>query len=100
MADSRRNGGKRPLEIAREAKKQLAELVGREAEGVLGVERSDDDDDGGGWRVTVEVLELRRVPNSTDLLGCYVVRTDDDGELLEYQRVSRYSRGQPDGEGR
>ena len=96
MADKRRNGGKRPVEIAREAAEQLAELIGRVPEGILGVERADDDDDGGGWRVTLEVLELERVPNSTDLLGCYVARVDDDGELVGYQRMRRYQRGQPD----
>jgi len=95
MADSRRNGRKRPLEIAREARKQLAELIGRQPEGILGVERANGDDDG-GWRVTLEVLELERVPNSTDLLGCYVAHMDDQGELVEYQRLRRYQRGQPD----
>ena len=94
MADSRRNGGMRPVEIAREAREQLAELIGRRPEGVLGVERDESDD--GGWRVTLEVLELERVPNSTDLLGCYVARMDDKGDLLEYQRMRRYQRGQPD----
>jgi len=94
MADSRKNGNKRPLEIARGAREQLAELIGRQPEGILGVERAGDDD--GGWRVTLEVLELERVPNSTDLLGCYVAHMDDKGDLLEYQRLRRYQRGQPD----
>ena len=94
MADSRRNGNKRPVEIARGAREQLEELIGRRPEGVLGVEREDDDN--GGWRVTLEVLELERVPISTDLLGVYVARMDDQGELLEYQRLRRYQRGQPD----
>jgi hypothetical protein len=94
MADSRRNAGKHPVEIARYAKEQVGELVGRQPEGVLAVERDDGDD--GGWRVTLEVLELSRVPNSTDLLGCYVARMDDKGKLLEYQRLRRYQRGQPD----
>ena len=83
-------------EIVQRARQQLAELTGREAEGVLGVERDEDD----GWKVTVEVLELQRVPNSTDLLGCYVVRLDGGGDLLEYQRVRRYARGQADEDGR
>jgi Gas vesicle synthesis protein GvpO len=94
MADSKKNGRKRPLEIAQGAREQLAQLIGRQPEGILGVERDDGDD--GGWQVTLEVLELERVPNSTDLLGCYVARVDDQGELLEYQRMRRYQRGQPD----
>jgi hypothetical protein len=94
VADSRRNGSKRPLEIAQEARDQLAQLIGRRPEGILGVER--DEDESGGWRVTLEVLELERVPNSTDLLGCYVARVDDQGDLMGYQRMRRYQRGQPD----
>jgi hypothetical protein len=68
----------------------LAELTGRQPENVLGLRRDDD-----GWKVMVEMLELSRVPNSTDLLGCYVVSLDDDGELLGYERTRRYQRGSP-----
>jgi hypothetical protein len=102
MAQSRRSGSKgnkgrngtSPAELARAARRQLAELTGRTPESVLGL-HSDDD----GWKVTVEVVELSRVPTSTDLLGCYVVTLDDDGELLGYERVRRYQRGQAGGEG-
>ena len=61
MADGKKNGSKRPLEIAQEARDQLAQLIGRRPEGILGVEREEDEDsgNGGGWRVTLEVLELR-----------------------------------------
>jgi Gas vesicle synthesis protein GvpO len=80
-------------ELAQRAREQLSEMTGRRAESVLGVERNDDDD---GWQVTLEVLELERVPNSTDLLGCYVVGVDSGGEITDYRRVRRYSRGQAD----
>ncbi len=79
-------------DIVRKAREQLSELTGREPEGVLGVERDDDD----GWRVTLELLELSRVPNTMDLLGAYVVRLDDGGDLVEYARTRRYARGQAD----
>jgi Gas vesicle synthesis protein GvpO len=92
-ASKRRNGAARPAELARAARRQLAELTGRPPESVLGLRRDDD-----GWQVTVEVLELSRIPNSTDLLGCYVVTLDDDGELVSYERVRRYQRGQAGGE--
>lgn len=74
--------------VAAEAVRQLAELTGKESEGVVGLERTDD-----GWSVHVEVLELRRVPSTTDVLAIYEVTLDEQGELDGYQRRSRYVRG-------
>jgi hypothetical protein len=90
---NRRNSGPNPAELARGARRQLSELTGRRAESVLGLQQDDD-----GWKVTVEVVELSRIPPSTDLLGCYVVTLDDDGELVGYERLRRYQRGQAGGE--
>jgi Gas vesicle synthesis protein GvpO len=74
---------------------QINELTGKDPEGVSGVEPLDDD----GWRVTVEVVEDRRIPSSTDLLATYQVELDPDGELLAYRRVRRYARGRGDSDG-
>jgi hypothetical protein len=60
---------------------------------VLGLEKRDD-----GWLVTVEMLELARIPNSTDVLAAYEAHLDGDGELLEYTRTQRYHRGRTGGE--
>ena len=87
---SNRNGAN-PAEIARAAIAALAQMTGRRPESVLGLRRDDD-----GWKVTLELVELNRVPNSTDVLGCYVVSVDDDGELVGYERVRRYQRGSTD----
>ena len=99
MADTKAKAG----DVVRQAVRQLAELTGRQPEAVLGVERDSGDHhgNGDGGKVTVEIVEMRRVPNSTDLLGCYEVRLDGDGDLLEYRRTRRYPRGQADeGDGR
>jgi Gas vesicle synthesis protein GvpO len=61
---------------------------------VSGVER-----DSHGWRVTLEVVELRRIPESTNLLATYQVVVDEEGNLLEYNRVRRYYRNQADQDG-
>ena len=66
---------------------EVAELVGCPAEGVIAVRK-----DGEGWIVTVEVLEMARVPETTDVLASYDVRVDLDGDVVEYQRRSRYLR--------
>ena len=59
-----------------------------EAEGVTGLERTDD-----GWKVQVEVVEVRRIPDTTDVLALYEVEVDEHGELEGYRRVRRYTRG-------
>jgi Gas vesicle synthesis protein GvpO len=81
-------------EAAQVGLQQIIELTGKEAEGVSGVEPADD-----GWRVTVEVIEDRRIPSSTDLLATYRIELDPDGELLSYRRVRRYARGRGDSDG-
>jgi hypothetical protein len=77
--------------IAR-VRRDLPELLGRPIESVLGLERDDDN----GWNVTVTVVELSRIPNSTDLIGAYAVKVDRDGELIGWRRNRRYHRNQAD----
>jgi len=77
--------------IAQRARDQLRDLVDREAEQLSSLERTGD-----GWRVTLEVLELARVPDSTDVLATYVVELDGDGDLVRYERLRRYYRAQSD----
>ena len=71
-------------------------LLGRPVESVLGVERADEESTNGGWLVTVQVIELERIPRSTDILGAYAVELDSDGELIGYRRRRRYHRSQAD----
>jgi hypothetical protein len=42
------------------------------------------------------VVELSRVPPSTDLLATYEVILDSGGDLVELTRARRYVRGQAD----
>jgi hypothetical protein len=78
-------------EASREGLRQITELTGKDPEGVSGVTPSQD-----GWLVTVDVVEDRRIPSSTDILSTYETEIADDGELLSYQRVRRYARGRGD----
>jgi outer membrane biosynthesis protein TonB len=77
--------------IAAQAREQLRELQGRDVESITALERIDD-----GWRVTCEVVEVERIPNSTDVLATYVIELDGDGELITFERVRRYYRAQAD----
>ncbi|HWC85111.1 MAG TPA: gas vesicle protein GvpO [Solirubrobacteraceae bacterium] len=98
MAESKSNGSRSRAKgiSARDAvqtvREDFPELFGRPVESVLGVER----DEGSGWIVTVQVVELERIPSTTDVLGAYAVQLDADGELVGYRRRRRYHRGQAD----
>src|SRR3954453_12864600 len=73
------NGHVSAAQVARHAREQMRELTGQPVEGVLAVRRADE----GGWEVTVQVLELQRIPSSTDVLGAYELSLDDGGEVRE-----------------
>ena len=74
---------------ARQARSHLEQLTGHACESISALGRTET-----GWEVTVEVLELERVPRTTDLMASYRVEVDDRGELVGYERLERYSRGQ------
>jgi hypothetical protein len=75
------------MEVARLAMRQVAELTGRSPEGVTELTPVD-----GGWRVGVEVVEIRRVPATTDVLATYEAELNASGDLMSYRRTRRYSR--------
>ncbi|WP_042414858.1 gas vesicle protein [Streptacidiphilus anmyonensis] len=75
----------------RYAAEQLAELLGRTPDSVSALKPTDD-----GWQAEVEVMELERIPDTTSVMASYRVTLDKDGELLAYQRIRRYTRGQVD----
>jgi hypothetical protein len=79
-------------EAIERVRSDLPQLLGRPIEAVLGLERDEDR----GWKVTVQVVELSRIPNSTDVLGSYAVTLDKEGELVGYRRNRRYHRNQAD----
>jgi len=68
-------------------------LIERPCEAVSGLQRRPD-----GWTVVLEVVELERVPPTTDILATYRVDLDEEGELMGYERVNRYYRNQAGGD--
>lgn len=87
----RSGNGLAPGEVARRAVEHVAEMTGRESEGVIALERTDD-----GWKVGVEVVESGRIPDTNDILAVYEAELDDEGNLLSYRRTARYYRGRFD----
>jgi hypothetical protein len=75
-------------EAAQRAIDYLNEMTGQEPEVVISVEPTN-----GHWHVQMELLELSRIPETTDVLGCYEVDLDSDGEPQGFHRTRRYHRG-------
>ena len=91
MADSD-DGRLSTQELAEAALRTVKELTGYQTESVTGLEW-----DGDEWQLTVEALELSRIPNTTDVIGSYSVQLDERGTLRGYKRIRRYVRGQVEG---
>jgi len=93
MADSSNSDGKgdrlsaRDLTVA--ARETIEDLTGYPPEAVSGLQW-----DGETWLVTVDVLELERIPSTTDVIASYIVQLDENGGLLGYKRSRRFQRGQ------
>jgi gas vesicle protein GvpO len=88
MADSS-DGRLSAAELSQAALTTVHEFTGYEPEAVTGLEW-----DGESWQVTVDVLELPRIPNTTDMLASYVVQLDEGGTLRGLRRARRFQRGQ------
>jgi Gas vesicle synthesis protein GvpO len=74
---------------------QLEDLLGRPVESVSALERTHD-----GWVLALEVVEVKRIPETTDVLASYELELDDGLDLRRYQQVRRYHRAQAElGEG-
>nr|WP_041451434.1 gas vesicle protein GvpO [Hoyosella subflava] len=79
------------MEAAQVAARLLAELTGKEPQGVTSLAPADE-----GWEVEVEVVEDHRVPSSADILSLYEIQIDQEGNLLSWRRTRRYPRGRGD----
>jgi len=77
------------IDIAQQAKEKLAQLTGLKAETVSGLTKDEE-----GWHVAVDLIELKRIPEATDVLATYETLLDDEGNLIRYQRTRRYYRSE------
>jgi hypothetical protein len=85
-----------PRELLELAREQVAGITGHDVETISGFHREKND----GWVVTVEVLEMERVPSTMDLLATYSVKLSEDGDMLGFERGRRYHRSAVDENGR
>jgi hypothetical protein len=69
-------------QIAERAKAQLAMATNLEPLIVSGADKDAD-----GWRLTVEMIELDRIPEAQGIVGAYDVRLSADGDLVTWHRI-------------
>ena len=77
-------------ELAERAKNQLAEVTGLKPVTVTGTFKDEQ-----GWHITLDMLEMVRIPPATDVLGDYDVLMDEDGNMLKFERKRTRLRGEP-----
>ncbi|MEU1211300.1 gas vesicle protein [Streptomyces sp. NPDC005791] len=75
----------------RNAAEQLAQLLQRAPDSVSSLNATDD-----GWTAHVEVVEIEKIPDTMSVMASYRVNLDGQGQLVGYERIRRYSRGQVD----
>ena len=74
-------------DIAKLAKDEMSKLTGLQPDSVCGLRHESD-----GWHVTLDMVELERIPQSSDVLDTYEAILDDQGNVVNYQRTRRFSR--------
>lgn len=75
-------------EAIKRASEDIAALAKINVERVVGLSRTDQ-----GWRVLLEGVERKAIPETMDVLGLYEVFLDDSGNLTSYERKSLRKRG-------
>lgn len=76
--------------LAERTKNQLAEITGLKPVTVTGTLKDDE-----GWHITVDMLEMSRIPTATDILGEYDVLVDENGDVLKFERKRTRLRSEP-----
>ncbi len=69
-------------DIIKKARSELNELTGLEISSTLSAEKDAEE-----WRVTMEVVEKRSIPDGMDILAIYDTRMDTEGNVIEFRRV-------------
>ena len=75
------------VDITEAAKEQLSQITGFKPVAVVASFRDDT-----GWHITVDMLEMTRIPESSDLLGVYEATLDEDANLLSFERKMTHNR--------
>ncbi len=78
------------VELAESARSQLTVVTGLKPVAISATFKDDQ-----GWHVLMDMLEMKRIPDSTDVLGYYEVLLDEDGNMLKFKRKKSHLRAEP-----
>ena len=77
------------LQIAQHVKEQLVELTHIKPDTISAISKDEQ-----GWHIFVEMIEMKRIPEATDMLATYETLSDEEGNLINFRRTRRYLREQ------
>ncbi len=75
-------------EVIKKATEELAKLTKLKPEGVIGTSKDEKD-----WKVTIQMLEKKSIPDAMDLFGIYEVLLNEKGEVVNFERTGLRKRG-------
>ncbi|MBI3052206.1 gas vesicle protein [Candidatus Woesearchaeota archaeon] len=76
------------LEIRNKAFSNAQELLNKQPESVSLLEKTEK-----GWRMEVEVLERKAIPDKFDLLSVFELNLDSAGNILSFKQIRKIIRG-------
>jgi len=67
--------------IIEKAREEISKITGLELSTTTGAVKEEQ-----GWKVTIELIEKHSLPDQMDILACYDVILDDDGNVIKFNR--------------
>ena len=69
-------------DLVNKAREELSKVTGLELSTTIGAVKEEK-----GWKVTLEMVEKHSIPDQMDILAVYDVILDNDGNVIEFNRV-------------
>ena len=69
------------IQVVETARTVAKNYMGKNPESIIAIEEKPEE-----WKITIEAVERKSVPDSQDLLGRYDIRLDKNGELLGWKQ--------------
>ncbi len=79
----------RPVTLITRTRHQLKKLTGYTVDSIVSFSKKES-----GWSLTATIIELKRIPASSDVLVEYEVDLDGTGDIVGYRRGRRFCRGE------